>query len=117
MTRRPPVPVFQGDLFQHGHGFGGLLASLARKAIPMIAPVAKKYLLPAAKTIGKRLIKSGGQVAGDVILRKRNLKSSLRRRGSEFLQGEPKAKKRRSSSKKRRTHPHTLKRAKKDIFY
>ena len=88
------LPVFEGTLYQQrGGGIGGLLASLARKAIPL--------LLPLGKRIGKSLLHSGGKLAKDVILKRRPLKKAMRRHASEAISNiiDTKAKKRKKISK------------------
>lgn len=96
------LPVFSGEIYQRGYGFGGLLASLARRAIPFLAPL--------AKTVGRSLLKTGGKVAHDVIVERKNLKNALRQRGVEAIsellespQTRPEASPRSLTKKKRRS--------------
>ncbi len=70
--------VFKGDAYQDGYGLGGVLASLFRKAMPI--------LTTAAKTVGKNLLRSGANVVSDIVSGKQDLGSSLKRRGIESLQ-------------------------------
>jgi hypothetical protein len=60
---------------QRGHGIGSALVKFLRFIQP--------YAWKAGKAIGKSLLKSGVDVAQDVIVRKGSVGESLRRRGSE----------------------------------
>ena len=71
------LPVYSGLPVQRGHGFGGILRSLARSAAPL--------LKRGAIAVGKQLLKTGGRVASDVVAGK-NLKTSLKRRAQESIQ-------------------------------
>ena len=50
---------YVGAKYQKGYGLGGLLAKIGRMVLPILKPV--------AKSLGKQIIKSGAQFAGDVI--------------------------------------------------
>ena len=54
-SNQASLPHFSGYYRQRGSGFGALARGIGRFALPL----AKKYLLPAAKTIGKELIAQG----------------------------------------------------------
>lgn len=73
--------AFVGDIVQEGYGLGGFLSSLVRKAIPIVMP----FLKSAAKTVGKTLVKRGADVFKDVVIEKKNLKSSLKRHAESGL--------------------------------
>lgn len=68
---------------QRGAGLGAVLGSIARKLIPIakniLWPAAKKYVLPHASIAAK-------QLASDVFSG-RNVKESLKHRGSDALKG------------------------------
>ena len=51
-TRQAVLPHFTGYSRQRGNGIGSLAAGVGRVALPF----AKKFLLPAVKSIGKDLI-------------------------------------------------------------
>lgn len=74
------LPVFRGSRYQRGHGIGNLLAGAFRSVLPK--------LIPAAKSVGKTVLKQGMEVASDV-LNGRSLKESAkhraRRGGMELL--------------------------------
>jgi hypothetical protein len=64
------MPVFYGPYSQRGHGLGSFLGSLAKKAMPLL------------KEVGRRVVQTGLQVAGDVI-KGRNIKQSVTSRARE----------------------------------
>ena len=68
------LPVYGGVSVQRGHGLGSILGGLFRGALPILKGV--------GKAVGKQLIKSGLNVANDVVAG-RNLKNSLKRRARE----------------------------------
>ena len=47
-----PLPPFSGHYRQRGSGFGALSCGIGRVALPL----ARKFVLPAAKRIGKELL-------------------------------------------------------------
>ena len=49
-------PYFSGHYRQRGSGFGALAAAIGRAALP----IARKFVLPAVKPIGKELERSSG---------------------------------------------------------
>lgn len=63
--------VFHGGSFQRGYGLGSFFKSLARKALPL--------LQEGAKTAGKAALKTGVNIAKDV-LTGNNLKDSAKSR-------------------------------------
>jgi len=65
------LPVFVGGRSQRGHGLGSLLGGLFRNAMPMI----KRGLA----TFGKHAIKTGLEIANDVV-EGENIKASAKRR-------------------------------------
>lgn len=70
-------PVFQGYAVQRGRGLGSLLGGLMRTIIPM----AKSALLPAAKSVGKSLVRHGARHAAKAlksVSRGQSLKSAVK---------------------------------------
>ncbi len=65
------LPVFMGARRQRGHGLGSILSGLLRTVTPL--------LKRGAKALGKRALKTGMQIAGDVIQGK-NVKKAAKRR-------------------------------------
>ena len=74
--------AFQGAAIQRGYGLGGILGGLFRAATPL--------LKQGAKVIGKRMLRTGLDIAGDA-LSGRNVKHSAKRRlmqaGRELVSG------------------------------
>ena len=58
-TRQIGGGFYSGVKRQQGYGLGGLLAKLGRFVLPILKPV--------AKSIGKQALKSGAQMAGDLL--------------------------------------------------
>ena len=63
--------VYQGQVFQRGHGLGGVLGNVFKTAV-----------LPAAKRMGKDMAKRAGQQAiktgMDVVINKRDVKDAIK---------------------------------------
>ena len=124
------LPVFKGSPYQRGHGFGGILSSLFRlaipagraaiasgiKSLPNIAKVGGKALarkamqaaVPAIRKQAPKLVKqavnaglqSGLQFAADKIVNKKNKNRKRKRTGEETARGG----KRRKKGSIKRTH-------------
>lgn len=79
------LPTFQGDILQEGYGIGSFLSNLFRSFIPL----AKKHIVPALKrtatAAGKSLLRSGANVAKDVILERKDIRNSLKRHGKQSV--------------------------------
>ena len=78
MTRQAGgnVPVFQGYPIQRGRGFGNVLGGLLKAAIP----IAKSAIIPAAKTVGKGLVRHGARHAAKAlksVSRRESIKSAV----------------------------------------
>lgn len=56
------MPVFYGGRFQRGYGLGSFFQSLARRALP--------FLQKGAQSLGRAALKTGADIAQDVILGK-----------------------------------------------
>ena len=65
------LPYFTGSRFQRGHGFGSLFGGLLRT----VAPLIKRGAL----ALGNRALKTGAQIAGDV-LSGENIRTAAKRR-------------------------------------
>jgi hypothetical protein len=106
------MSVFQGARMQRGHGLGSFLSGLFRNAWPLIRNGAKAF--------GKQFLRTGLQIANDVV-EGQELKESSKRRipegikafasSSDFTNQSGSGRKRRKRSLKRIT-----KRIKRDIF-
>ena len=75
------LPYFAGARVQRGHGFGSLFGGLLRSVAPLIKRV--------ALALGNRALKTGAQIAGD-ILSGENIRTAAKRRtktaGRDLLQ-------------------------------
>ena len=77
------LPYFKGVPRQRGRGFGALARTVARTTLPIL----KKYVLPAAKKIGRDVIESaipeiGGVLSGQTSIKKagkKTAKSTIRK--------------------------------------
>ena len=68
------LPAFHGVRIQRGYGLSGILKGLFRAAVPL--------LKQGAKAVGRTALKTGAQIASDV-LQGQAIKSSLKTRGSQ----------------------------------
>ena len=67
------LPYFTGARVQRGHGFGSLFSGLLRS----VAPLIKRLAL----ALGKRVLTTGAQIAGDVVAGQ-NVKKAAKRRAT-----------------------------------
>ena len=68
------MPHFSGHYRQRGSGFGALAAGIGRVALPL----ARRFILPAAKRIGRELLKQGVPELVDVVSKKKSPKQALK---------------------------------------
>ena len=68
------MPHFAGHYRQRGSGFGALAAGIGRFAFPL----ARKFILPAAKKIGKELFVQGAPELIDVVTSKKSPKQAIK---------------------------------------
>ena len=68
------LPHFSGHYRQRGSGFGALAAGIGRVALPL----ARRFILPAAKRIGRELLKQGVPELVDVVSKKKSPKQALK---------------------------------------
>ena len=68
------LPHFSGPYRQRGSGFGALAAGIGRVALPL----ARHFILPAAKRIGRELLKQGVPELVDVVSKKKSPKQALK---------------------------------------
>lgn len=66
------LPIFSGSRGQRGHGLGSIIGGLFRSALPML----KRGLA----SFGKQALKTGLEMANDVVVDGQNWKSSAKRR-------------------------------------
>ena len=68
------LPHFTGHYRQRGSGFGALAAGIGRVALPL----ARHFILPTAKRIGKELLKQSVPELLDVVSSKKSPKQALK---------------------------------------
>ena len=68
------MPYFSGHYRQRGSGFGALAAGIGRVALPL----ARKFLWPAAKKIGRDLLVQGAPELVEVATKRKSAKQALK---------------------------------------
>ena len=68
------MPHFSGHYRQRGSGFGALAAGIGRVALPL----ARKFLWPAAKKIGRDLLLQGAPELVEVATKRKSAKQALK---------------------------------------
>ena len=68
------MPHFSGHYRQRGNGFGALAAGIGRVALSL----ARRFILPTAKRIGKELLKQSVPELLDVVSSKKSPKQALK---------------------------------------
>ena len=68
------LPHFSGHYRQRGSGFGALAAGIGRVTLPL----ARRFILPAAKRIGKELLRQSVPELLDVVSSKKSPKQTLK---------------------------------------
>lgn len=68
------MPYFSGHYRQRGSGFGALAAGIGRVALP----IARKFIWPAAKKIGRELLTQGAPELVNVVTKKQTAKQALK---------------------------------------
>ena len=80
------MPYFSGHYRQRGSGFGALAAGIGRVALP----IARKFIWPTAKRIGRELISQAAPEVADVVMKKkpqsRPSKTRLRKQHENSLE-------------------------------
>ncbi len=79
------LKTFVGEVPQNGHGLGNFLSGIFRKAVPLLTKHVVPILKSTASKAGKTLLRSGANVAHDVIVDRKNLKDSLKRHAKTGL--------------------------------
>ena len=116
------MPVYYGAHSQRGHGLGSFLSGLFRRAVP--------FLTRGAKSLGKQALRTGLNIANDVVegssfkdLAMRHVPEGLKSwRDSGFGQSGSGKRRRRTHSTRRKkrkvtiTKPANKKRSRSDIF-
>ena len=68
------MPHFSGHYRQRGSGFGALAAGIGR----VVLPLARKFLWPAAKKIGRDLLVQGAAELVEVATKRKSAKQALK---------------------------------------
>ena len=68
------MPHFSGHYRQRGSGFGALAAGIGRVALPL----ARKFMWPAAKGIGRELLVQGAPELVEVATKRKSTKQALK---------------------------------------
>ena len=68
------LPHFSGHYRQRGSGFGALASGIGRIALPL----ARKFIIPAAKRVGKELLLQSVPELMDVVSKKKSPKQALK---------------------------------------
>lgn len=68
------MPYFSGYYRQRGSGFGALASGIGRFALPL----ARKYLLPVAKSVGRELLLQGAPELINVVTKRKSPKEAIR---------------------------------------
>ena len=68
------LPYFSGHYRQRGSGFGALASDIGRIALPL----ARKFIIPAAKRVGKDLLLQSLPELMDVVSKKKSPKQALK---------------------------------------
>ena len=68
------IPDFSGHYRQRGSGFGALAAGIGRVALPL----ARRFIWPAAKRIGRELLVQGAPEIAEFATKKKTAKQALK---------------------------------------
>ena len=100
------LPHFSGHYRQRGSGFGALAAGIGRVALPL----ARRFILPTAKRIGKELLKQSVPEILDVVSNKKSPKQAVKNKISKTVKKQTGGSRKRSSPRqKRRSRPRKTK--------
>jgi hypothetical protein len=66
-NNEPSYSVYRGREFQKGYGIGGYFQKFFRWIVPLIKAKAIPVLTSASKTVGTELLKSGTNIANDLL--------------------------------------------------
>ena len=85
------LPFFAGSPYQRGYGLGGIF----RNIFKWIMPIVKEHALPAAKSVGKELLRTATNVAQDTLngeefgqSTKKRLKESFKNISNKLHEGQ-----------------------------
>ena len=75
------LPHFSGHYRQRGSGFGALAAGIGRVALPL----ARRFILPTAKSIGKELLKQSVPEIVDVVGNRKSPRQAIKNKISQTV--------------------------------
>ena len=75
------LPHFSGYYRKRGSGFGALATGIRRLALPL----ARRFILPTAKRIGKELLKQSVPVIVDVVGNRKSPRQAIKNKISETV--------------------------------
>ena len=93
-SRHVEIPFYRGVGRQRGRGFGALAQVFGRTALPFL----RKYIVPAAKTVGANLLEFAVPEDAEVVSGRKNIKTAAKSVGKQTLR-----KKLREESRRRLT--------------
>lgn len=73
-TQQAQIPHFSSYTRQRGSGFGALVSGVGRFALPF----ARKFLVPAAKKLGRQLLMEGIPELADVVAKRKSPKQAVK---------------------------------------
>ena len=106
------MPYFQGTARQRGRGLGAVALRMGRTAIPLL----KKYVLPAAKRIGREAIELAVPELMEVVAGRANPKAALKRVAAKTAKSQLGLGKRKKKTKRVIRKRKPVKRSRADIL-
>ena len=80
-SRQVEVPYYRGVGRQRGMGFGALAQVIGRTAIPFL----RKYIVPAAKSVGSDLLEFAVPETAEIVSVRKNFKTAAKSIGRQAL--------------------------------
>ena len=81
-SRQVEIPFFRGVGGQRGRGFGALAQFIGRTAIPFL----RKYIVPAAKSVGADLLELAVPEIAEVVGGRKNFKTAAKSVGRQTFE-------------------------------
>ena len=80
-SRQVEIPFYRGVGRQRGRGFGALAQVFGRTALPFL----RKYIVPAAQTVGANLLEFAVPEDAEVVSGRKNIKTAAKSVGKQTL--------------------------------